>query len=199
MTAVLAVGEHQNTAVVDALCTGPHDFAMLAASKSGFYAATLSCKNVAALLDQLKAFVDKHGKIDILDIVDHGVPGSILCGDECLFKHDGQDFLIGKQTATELGPMLSDTGLLRLLGCKTGLDVPGRFLVLAVAKQVAGHRVVFGTLERIYYPKYFTEKDGFVLVREMLYSSYEALDVVAPDQLSRLQHLNEIDQILDKP
>ncbi len=153
------------------------------------------CRDESDLLKAVAHHGRSESRIDILDIFDHGGPGVQNLGGDVLFSSDGSrsSKLVGESAAINMRPHLSDVAQIRLLGCLTtgGDGVKGRFLLLKLARALGGNRVVFGTIEKIDHKSF--GPDGFPpeMNDSFLFSSFAALDGLAPDSGTRVDHINE--------
>jgi hypothetical protein len=148
----------------------------------------LRCCHSKDLVEKLSKL--KH-KIDILDIVDHGRPGSIHIGDDMLFESDEYPDhpLKGCVSPSTVFAHLSELAHIRLLGCNTAVttvnDPAGRMLLLKLAKALGPYQVAYGTLAAVE-PEHFNET-GFLegQARGLLFSSLAALESEPPSHADR--------------
>jgi hypothetical protein len=151
--------------------------------------------------DSLLGVVDEvrkvHGKIDSLDLYDHGLPGTMHMGNGILFEsdRDPRSEPTGGAIAIQLVPLLSELAQVRLLGCDTAelrKDLtPGRLLLLKLAKRLGTRHIVSGTLAQID-PDDF-DSEGFRAEKEveLLFSARAALDVAVPTYEDHMLNLDE--------
>lgn len=86
----------------------------------------------------------EHGKIETLDLYDHGAPGRQRMGHEILFNSDELNLDI----ARALRPLLAEHARVRLLGCETAWGVRGRKMLLDLRNAFDQNQrvVVYGTI-----------------------------------------------------
>jgi len=159
------------------------------------------CPQPDALCDIVQS-VTADGPLDILDVVSHGHPGKIWLGTPVLFSSTDmvEDRLENYEIAARLAPLLADTAQVRLLGCNTARSSPapkrrpilqpraprgcdddsrsmtaGQLLLVKLAAELGGRRVVFGTIAAVNADR-FTVGYGFAGELSDLYSSLAALD-----------------------
>jgi len=132
--------------------------------------------------------------ISRLDILDHGAEGIQTLGDGLLFASDAspESELIGLGLARAIEPYLAETAQIRLLGCNTGEGKAGRLLLLKLARALGGHRIVFGTIDRVAEASF--DRDGYAAVMEhqRLFSSIAALDAEAPGAMRRFENMRAV-------
>jgi hypothetical protein len=129
------------------------------------------------------------GPIDRLDVYYHGWEGQMWMGEKVLFGSDATlDKMTGWDIAEQLvldrAPLLSETALVRLLGCLTGAGRRGRMLLLKLAHHLGGSRVAFGPILDIV-PEHFSSSTGRFTTPEYLFSSLGALDHDPPSKDDR--------------
>jgi hypothetical protein len=155
------------------------------------------CNSPEYLIDVVGEVYEAHGKIDSLDLYDHGRPGSMHMGQPILFASDKdpKSPLTGGPIVERIVPFLSELAQLRLLGCDTAdilrVDLTeGRLLLLKLAKRMRPRQIVFGTLAEIE-PDDF-DGNGFRDEKEveLLFSSRAALDVEVPTYRTHMLNLN---------
>jgi len=146
------------------------------------------------MFSQLAALVANGETIDCLDILDHGAPGAMTIGRHILFRSDDQpswkSALEGVERAIALGQLLSPSGTVRLLGCRTAVGTAGRMLLLKVREALGRFRTAQGTIERVL-PFDFESDGTFGRGSEdtLLFSSAAALDGECPTPTDRDDHV----------
>ncbi|HSR99349.1 MAG TPA: hypothetical protein VLM79_19995 [Kofleriaceae bacterium] len=146
----------------------------------------LRCDSPPDLLDLVASEVRARGKLDILDLYDHGNIGGMLMGDDVLFATDSDvaSSLVNEDLARGLREFLSETAHVRLLGCSTsaanGPSLEARLLLLKLADALGGHRMAFGTITPIQTSDFghFGFRRDVEIVK--LFSSAAALDSEPP-------------------
>lgn len=143
--------------------------------------------SLAELITLVGEIRNRHGLIDVLDIVDHGRAGCQMIGRDVMLASD-DDYctpLKGELTARSLAGHLHPHAHLRLLGCRTATDddglvatsAAGRLMLYKTARALGARRVVFGTI-RATTVNDFSDA-GYLLPNledEILCSSLAALD-----------------------
>jgi hypothetical protein len=158
-----------------------------AGERGSGYTSVEYCQGVQDLVKTVRLLYQSGGPIDLLDILDHGHAGQMEIGDDTLFESDGKQLIVGADVPDQLAPSLNDRARLRLLGCNTALDLPGRMMLVRIAKAFRWKVTVFGTIERVL-PGHF-EDGEFSQARNLLFSSDAAVDSLAPSALARQDHL----------
>jgi hypothetical protein len=132
--------------------------------------------------------------IDRLDLFDHGRAGAQALGEGILFQSDADPNteLMGADIARQIKPYMSETAQVRLLGCRTAEATKGRLLLIKLARILEGHRVVFGVIDQV--TQYDFDPDGYrpVMEQQRLFSSYAALDGIAPTAIDRFHLIREV-------
>ena len=155
------------------------------------------CNSPEYLIDVVGEVYEAHGKIDSLDLYDHGRPGSMHMGQPILFASDKdpKSPLTGGPIVEQIVPFLAEFAQLRLLGCDTASILKeelteGRLLLLKLAKRMGLRQIVFGTVAEIE-PGDF-DPNGFRDDKEveLLFSSRSALDLDVPSYHDHLLNLN---------
>jgi Domain of unknown function (DUF4347) len=102
------------------------------------------CRFPRDLVQIVRRVALEHGRIDSLDLYDHGSPGKQRMGQDILFNSEEKNLDI----ATALRPLLAEHARLRLLGCDTAWGMNGRKMLLDVRNALdPDHRViVYGTI-----------------------------------------------------
>jgi Domain of unknown function (DUF4347) len=150
----------------------------------------LVCDSPDDMIAQLRALVGETGRIDRLDIVEHGKWGAIAMGDRCLWQSDADPLspLAGSDAALTLAPLLSDTAQVRLLGCVTGAAAAGRMLLVKLQQALGGHRVVYGAIDRLQPSNFQGGRLKPSAEATLLFTSAAAIDGEAPTFEDRLDH-----------
>ncbi len=153
-----------------------------------------SPRDLVAVVDDA---VTRCGRLDVLDIFDHGTAGLQALGDDVLFASDPDpdSELANIAIAHELERYLMPFAYVRLLGCRTALDRgarSGRMLLVKLARALGQQRVVFGTNDSIYHTAF--DEHGFLPSQELrfLYSSLAAVDAPAPEIDARMANIMKI-------
>lgn len=112
------------------------------------------CASPRDLARIVREIAVEYGRVDTLDLHDHGARGHLTMGDAILFAGDGARpydgaLKIGADIAAELWPLLTPDARVRLLGCETARGDEGRRLLLQLRAALGGRVTVFGTLGRI--------------------------------------------------
>jgi hypothetical protein len=157
-----------------------------AGSRAG-YDAVVSCANVQEFLTAVTTAGKGSGPISLLDIVGHGAGGLQKVGSERLLEASERAIAIGGDLPSKLLPHLAQHARIRLLGCNTGRDLPGRILLAKLGLLFRGAVTVYGTIDRVI-PAHF-ESGEFSQAQELLFSSEAALDRMAPAWWFRAQTL----------
>lgn len=187
---VLAIGERpltKHSAIAD------FDIHKVAERLDSGDTAVVRCQQPAELPDRL-ARLGAQGRISRLDVFDHGAEGMQMLGGGALFASDAVpgSALVGLELARQIAPQLADTAQIRLLGCNTGEGRAGRLLLLKLARALGGHRIVFGTIDRVVEADF--DGDGYARVMEhqRLFSSAAALDIEAPPAMRRFENMRAV-------
>jgi hypothetical protein len=152
------------------------------------------CSTPAELCSVVRRVAHQHGRIDILDLHDHGSSGSIRMGDDVLFRTNDEPSapLANAEIARELTEYLTDTAQVRLLGCSTATfpeeqplstGLAGRLLLLKLWMELGDQRTIFGTNDMVRENQFLAS--GFEADRSMLFSASAALDFDPPDYPTR--------------
>lgn len=158
------------------------------------------CDRPSDLVQLVSYHGEGRGLVDRLDIFDHGGPGLQLLGDGVLFRSADTVCapFVGQDIAEALRPHLSEVAQVRLLGCLTAnaLSDEGRLLLINLSKVLGGHRVVFGTIDKVDGNDF--GPGGFDSLQEpaLLFSSLAALDGVAPTRAARDAQLAGLSTVL---
>jgi hypothetical protein len=160
--------------------------AVKSAAQAG-YSAVVLCRTPWELVDTVADRGRRLGPIDRLDIVAHGAPGLQKIGNDVLFQANEKDLLFGGDVVLRLLPALAANARVRLLGCRTATERPGRTLLVKLAQQFGGEVIVYGTIDRVS-PEHF-ETGDFSQVQELLFSSDAAIDRDAPTADERRTNL----------
>jgi hypothetical protein len=156
------------------------------------------CRSPAELPDLVHEVARRFGPVDVLDLYDHGRPGSLMMGDAVLFASDSRPDspLTNWQLARQLAEALAERAHVRLLGCNTAgmhpasppVAAAGRLLLLKLSLELQWRRTVFGTIEMTD-EKHFDQR-GFNAELTLLFSSLAALDM-SPSDVTRLRHIRQ--------
>jgi len=187
---VFVIGERPRTSAGQILDLDIH---VVAARVTRGEARVIRCATPADLPGELGRIAAKQ-RIAQLDFLDHGGEGMQTLGDGLLFASDAapDSELIGIELARQIEPLLTETAQLRLLGCNTGEGKAGRMLLLKLARALRGHRIVFGTIDRVGEADF--DRDGYaeVMERQRLFSSIAALDAEAPGAMRRFENMRAV-------
>lgn len=196
MRRILAIGRRPDGASMDDFLMNDVDEVV---SRLGELC-VVRCDTPNDLLEVVRCHGRGKGRVEQLDIFDHGAPGTQLLGDGVLFKSSESacEPLIGATLAESLRPHLSEFAQVRLLGCLTATAAgqAGRQLLLKLARVLGGHRIVFGTIDNVDVGDF--GRDGFNTEQEfdLLYSSLAARDFHPPTPPERTSHLGAISTAL---
>lgn len=102
------------------------------------------CCHPQDLVQIVRRVAIEHGKIDTLDLYDHGAPGRQRMGREILFNGAGLNLDIARETR----PLLAEHARVRLLGCETAWGDRGRKMLLDLRDAFDKNQgvVVYGTI-----------------------------------------------------
>lgn len=197
---VLAIGRRPLTALTAVADLDLYEVAARTAraarADGGGDAVAVRCDGPAQLAEELERL--GAARIERLDVFDHGAPGLQSLGDGELFASDASaaSELIGREIAARIAPRLCDTAQVRLLGCNTGEGQAGRLLLLKLARALGGHRIVFGTIDRVIEGDFDRQGYAQVMEHQRLFSSIAALDMVAPDAARRFENMRGVREAL---
>jgi hypothetical protein len=151
------------------------------------------CRQPADLPDRLER-IGARGRVEQLDIFDHGAEGMQMLGGGALFASDArpETELLGLPLAGRIAPYLTETAQVRLLGCNTAEGKAGRLLLLKLARALGERRIVFGTIDRVIEDDFDRAGYARVMEHQRLFSSIAALDAEAPRAMRRFENLREI-------
>ena len=154
------------------------------------------CRTPAELPEIVREVARRFGPLDVLDLYDHGRPGSLRMGDAVLFESDGRPDtpLTNWPIARQLAELLGERAQVRLLGCNTAAfaaESPvagdeGRMLLIKLSLELQWRRTVFGTIEMTD-EKHF-DRRGFVAELTLLVSSLAAVDR-SPAEITRMENI----------
>lgn len=169
------------------------DNAMVAERMASDETCVVRCETPEDLPGALRRIAARNG-ITRLDILDHGAEGTQTLGNGTLFASDRSPSteLVGVDIAKQIAPYLAETAQIRLLGCNTGERKAGRMLLLKLARALGGHRIVFGTIDRVIEQDF--DRNGYAQVMEhqRLFSSIAALDTEAPGAMQRFENMRRV-------
>ncbi len=187
---VLAIGERPLTKLT---MIADLDIHMVADRMDSRDTRVVRCQRPEELPGKLER-LGARGRIARLDIFDHGAEGMQMLGAGALFASDAfpGTALVGLELARQLAPYLDETAQVRLLGCSTAEGKAGRLLLLKLARAFGGHRIVFGTIDRVIEADFDREGYARVLEHQRLFSSSAALDAEAPRALRRFENMRAV-------
>jgi hypothetical protein len=191
---VLAIGERPLTKLS---MIADLDIHMVAERMTARDTCVVRCRQPAELPARLAALAAR-GPIARLDIFDHGAEGMQMLGGDALFASDAHpgSALIGLELARRIAPQLADTAQVRLLGCSTAEGRAGRLLLLKLARALGGHRIVFGTIDRVVEADFDAGGYARVMEHQRLFSSAAALDIEAPAAMRRFENMRAVREAL---
>lgn len=107
------------------------------------------CRNPAELPGKLER-LGARGRVEQLDIFDHGAEGMQMLGDGALFASDAypRTELVGIALALKLDLYLTEAAELRLLGRHTGEGASGRQLLGKLGRALGRQRRIVGMYDR---------------------------------------------------
>lgn len=191
---VLAIGERPLTKLS---MIADLDIHMVAERLDSRDTRVVRCRQPAELPERL-AGLGAAGQIARLDVFDHGAEGMQMLGGGALFASDAApgSALVGLELARRIAPHLADTAQVRLLGCNTAEGRAGRLLLLKLARALGGHRIVFGTIDRVVEADF--DRGGYapVMEHQRLFSSAAALDIEAPAAMRRFENMRAVREAL---
>lgn len=129
----------------------------------------------------------REGKIDVLDLVDHGAEGRLRMGAGVLFGAGAR----GRYIVSGLRPLLTPNARVRLIGCATAQGQRGQELLAMLQRELGDGIAVYGTLRWITHEQFGPH--GFKKLHEehFLFSATEAASRVAPSPEERADEVVE--------